>query len=553
MAQPSTLIAVEGLLANDGLDNAFVNTLFSEMYSTNIISKAQTAITDADAVGVDISDLGNDIMPGLVGNVPSTYATVTPTSILRTGYYNHATTLFATGDISGFGQFFAQAYGYASQCYALTKDVTKKNTTNLSDYGAKVANHSDISSGGLTGFLTVNSEENLTKLGNDFIAMGTVFDYNELELYGTARGLAKQLIEAELAVANPIKVWISNLNLVEDIDYYDERYEDIFYELLSQIPIDSSFYQTFQYTVNEKLENLSDVLLPKKALPTTAQLITFSSFTEIALALSTFTFLKLKDNIAFGNTIKQLSTPGTLSNLDTVTTPVQSTTLDTLFAQLGTGTGLYGQPDVRNILGPVSGYLLESRLTGIVTALAVISASSDGLNIIDGYERITNVATDVYGTPTDGSTLEITVPSGIGAGSYATYQTAIDAIETDLDTYYNNLRSFLAIGSLELRQACETVYNDYDAIAKQVSDSKDLLTKAGIDTANFSSNKNTILGFANNLESFGVDAKNLGTRDILLGMVEANLTGDAIKSSLVAGQNQTLLNSAGIIPQASQG
>jgi hypothetical protein len=552
MAQPSTLIAVEGLLANDGLDNAFVNTLFSAMYSTTIISKAQTAITDADAVGVDISDLGNNIMPGLVGNVPSTYATVTPTSILRTAYYNHATTLFASGDISGFGQFFAQAFGYASQCYAVTKDVTKKNTTNLSDYGAKVTNHSDISSGGLTGFLTVNSQENLTKLGNDFIAMGTVFDYDELELYGTARGLAKQLIEAELALANPIKAWISNLNLVDDIDYYDERYEDIFYELLSQITIDSSFYQTFQYTVNEKLENLSDVLLPKKALSNTSNLITFNSFTEVAQALNTFTYLRLKDNIAFGNTIKQLSTPGTLSNLDTVTTPVQSASLDTLVAQLGTGTGLYGQPDVRNILGPVSGYLLESRLTGIVTALAVISASSDGLNLIDGYERITNVATDVYGTP-DGSTLSITVPSGIGAGSYASYQTAIDAIETELDTYYNNLRSFLAIGSLELRQACETVHTDYDAIAKQVSESKSLISKAGIDTANFSSNKNTILGFANNLESFGVDAKDLGTRDILLGMVEENLTGDAIKSSLIAGQNQTLLNSAGIIPQALQG
>ncbi len=165
MAQPSTLIALEGLLANDGLDNAFVNTLFADMYSTNLISKAQTAITDADAVSVDISDLGNDIMPGLVGNVPSAYTLVTPTSNLRTAYYNYARTLFASGDIAGFSQFFAQAYGYAAQCYALTKDITKKNTTNLSDYGAKVANHSDISSGGLTGFLTVNSQENLTKLG----------------------------------------------------------------------------------------------------------------------------------------------------------------------------------------------------------------------------------------------------------------------------------------------------------------------------------------------------------------------------------------------------
>ena len=115
--------------------------------------------------------------------------------------------------------------------------------------------------------------------------MGTIFDYDELELYGTARGIAKQLIDAELAIANPIKDWIADLNLVDEIDYYDERYEDIFYELLSQIPIDSSFYQTFQYTVNERLENISDVLLPKKALSNTSNLITFNSFTEVAQAL----------------------------------------------------------------------------------------------------------------------------------------------------------------------------------------------------------------------------------------------------------------------------
>ena len=552
MTQPSTLTATQGLLADDGLDNAFVNTLFADMYSTDIISKAQAAITDANAVSVDISDLGNNIMPGLVGNIPSAYTTVTPTGSLRTAYYNHATTLFASGDISGFGQFFIQASGYATQCFLIIKDATKKNTTDLSDYGAKVSKQSDISTGGLTGFLTVNSQENLTKLGNDFIAMGTVFDYKDLELYGTARGLAKQLIVAELPLSDPIKTWISGLNLVDEIDYYDEQYEDILYDVLSLIAIDSSFYQTFQYTPNERLGNVVDVLLPSKALRTSSDLVTFSSFTEVAQALNTFTFLKLQDNIAFGNTIRQVTTSGPLANLDVVTTPIQTTTFTALLAQLGTGSGLYGQPTLRDIIGPVSGWLLEARLPRIVSALAVVSASSDGLNLIDGYERITNVATDVYGVP-DGSTLAITVPSGIGAGSYATYQTAIDAIETALDTYYNNLRSFLAIVDEVLREACETVHTDYDAIAKQVSDSKSLLSKAGIDTAQFSSNKNTILAFAGSLESFGVDLNDLGTRDILLGMVESNITGDAIKSSVYSGQNQTALTTAGIIPNAMQG
>jgi len=65
MSQPSTLTAIKGLLANDGLDNTFVNTLFADLYNVNIISKAQTAITD---VGSSIDDIGNDIFPGVVGN-----------------------------------------------------------------------------------------------------------------------------------------------------------------------------------------------------------------------------------------------------------------------------------------------------------------------------------------------------------------------------------------------------------------------------------------------------------------------------------------------------
>ena len=542
MSQPSTLTAIKGLLDNNGLDNTFVDALFANLYNVTIINKAQTAITD---VGGSIDDIGNDIFPGVVGNVPSAYTSVTPTSSLRTAYYNYARALFGAGDIARFTTYFLQAFGYAQLSHSLMADVANKNATNLSDYGASVNNQSDIGTSGITGFLTTSSAENLTKLGDDFIDLGTIFDYENLEIYGTSRGLIKVILDAELNLSTTVQNRINDLGLDEDIDITNEEFEDLMYSILAQLPVSVEFREAFQFAQNERLEFLSDILEPKKSLLRSNNITTFNSFTEIADSLITFSNLKIEDNIEFGKFIKNLTTTGPLTNLDVLTTPISSDTSSSILTQIGTGAGIYGQPNVLDILGPMVGAFLEERVNRLVTALTIVQASSDGISIIQGYDNIIAVAADGGGGPY--------VVTGVGAGSYATKADAYTAIETELDTYYNNLRSFLAIGSLELRQACETVYNDYDAIAKQVSDSKDLLTKAGIDTSVSVSNKTTIMSFGNSIESFGADLNNLGTRKILQDMATSDITGDAIKASLTAGQNDVNLTAKGLVPKALSG
>jgi len=538
MSQHLAIIAARGLVQDQGLDNSFVNTLFTEYANTNIISKAQQAISDADGVGVDISDLGNDIMPGLVGNVPSAYTTVTPTSSLRSAYYTYATTLFASGDHTGFLQFLMQSHGYATSVFNTMDNINTINYTNLEDHGAKVNVQSDTVTAGLTGFLIVNTQDNLNNFGDDIIGLGNIFDYKDLELFGTARGLAKLVIDNELGLAQPLEDFISSLDLSTDIDWYNTSYEDFFYSLLDNININDEFRKGFEFANNPRVRTLADVLNPKKSLLTSYDNINFSSYTEVAQALTKFNRIRIRSNIELGDLIKSLVTPGALSNLDNITLTLPTDTTDTILAQVGTGDGVYGQATVRDILGPVSGTYLQNRLDEIVTALAVVSASSDGVNIIAGYDNIISVAADAGGAPY--------VVTGVGAGSYASKALAIAAIETALDTYYNNLRSFLSIGSLELRQASETIYNNWDAIGKQVFDSKALLTKVDIDTTNFSSSKAIALSFAEQLPSIGRDQHNLGARQILLDLIETNTIGEAIKGSLLAGQNQKILKDKGL-------
>ena len=538
MSQHLAIIAARGLVQDQGLDNSFVNTLFTEYANTNIISKAQQAISDADGVGVDISDLGNDIMPGLVGNVPSAYTTVTPTSSLRSAYYTYATTLFASGDHTGFLQFLIQSNGYATSVFNTMDNISTLNYTNLEDHGAKVNVQSDTVTAGLTGFLIVNTQDNLNNFGEDIIGLGNIFDYKDLELFGTARGLAKLVIDNELGLAQPLEDFISSLDLSTDIDWYNTSYEDFFYSLLDNININDEFRKGFEFANNPRVRTLADVLNPKKSLLTSYDNINFSSYTEVAQALTKFNRIRIRSNIELGDLIKSLVTPGALSNLDNITLTLPTDTTDTILAQVGTGDGVYGQATVRDILGPVSGTYLQNRLDEIVTALAVVSASSDGVNIIAGYDNIISVAADAGGAPY--------VVTGVGAGSYASKALAIAAIETALDTYYNNLRSFLSIGSLELRQASETIYNNWDAIGKQVFDSKALLTKVDIDTTNFSSSKAIALSFAEQLPSIGRDQHNLGARQILLDLIETNTIGEAIKGSLLAGQNQKILKDKGL-------
>jgi len=542
MTQPSSTIATSGLIAGNGLNNTFVNTFFANMYATNIISKAQTAISDASAAGEDISDLGNDIFPVVVGNVPSTYASIGSVSSLRTSYYNYARALFASGDVLGFITYYQQATGYALSCLTLSSDIAYKQLTNLEDWGASVNVQSDILTGGLSGWLTVNSTENLTKLGNDFVGLGSVFDYKDLDLMGTARGLTKLILDAQLNMAETLTEFIDDLGLPDEIDYHNEDYEPLLLELLQNIPMDKEFQDAFSFVSNARVINVADVLIPIKSLKTAYDVTSLKSYTTVADALQKFSGLKIKTNNDLGNTLKSLTSAGSLSNLDTITTTLPSDQLTTMLTTLGTGDGVHGQPTLRDIIGPVSGYLLEERLERIVTALAIISASSDGLNIIQGYENISAVATDGGGAPY--------VVSGVGAGSYASKALAIAAIETALDTYYSNLRSFLSIGDLVLRQACETAYTDWNAIASQVSNSKSLCTKAGIDTSVIANDISNAIALGSSLESYGADVNNLGTRIILSSLVTSDTTGEAITASLTAGQNYKVLQTKGLIPKA---
>jgi hypothetical protein len=540
VASPSTLKAIQGMLAGDGLDNTFVNNFFATTFATNIITKAQTAISDASGIGVDISDLGNDIFPGVVGNVPSTYASIGSVSSLRTSYYNYARALFASGDIGGFAQFFGMAFGYAEQCESIMKEITAKASTSLTDYGGAAKKQSDLVTGGLTGLLTVSSNENLGKLGDDFVNFGTLFDYKDLSLFGTARGLAKQIQESRLNIAESLDTLIDDLNLNQTIDYSDPIYEEIFIEVLDAINITDEFYEAFEYTKNTKLRTLYDLLQPEKALTNSSGVVSFNSFTEVADSLSGFDQLKITSSKDFGSFLKTLETPGTLTNFDSQEDPISSNLSTDMLAQLGTGAGAYGQPNLYDIMGPVIGYEIEDLLTATASALATIQSSSTGTSIIQGYENISSVVADVSGGPY--------IVSGLGAGSYVTKALAIAGIVTALDTHFTTLRGFP--GSADLRSACQTVYNNWNTIAKQVSDSKALLVKAGIDTSNFSSDKNSILGFANRLESLGADTKQLGTRDIMLALIESNITGDAIKASLKTGQNNVQLRAKGLISKA---
>ena len=55
------------------------------------------------------------------------------------------------------------------------------------------------------------------------------------------------------------------------------------------------------------------------------------------------------------------------------------------------------------------------------------------------------------------------------------------------------------------------------------------------------------------IESFGADLNNLGTRKILQDMATSDITGDAIKASLTAGQNDVNLTAKGLVPKALSG
>jgi len=232
------------------------------------------------------------------------------------------------------------------------------------------------------------------------------------------------------------------------------------------------------------------------------------------------------------------------------------TSVSTYLANIG---GANGRPvGVCDVLGIAAGYQVTDGFQNTVSTLANTNVTT--LTTI--YQTMNNVVTGIYG---DTSAGPVIIPGGHpAAGTYTAVTDgmgnvltpAADAAITGTggDTPPTG-PGLIPVAQTEIANIVTTstaqvsvLNNSFSSIAAQVQQELTLQTAAGIDFANLIAvNNPTVYSLVYSLPTYGQETQQGGLAQFWEGVSNiSTFTGQAVVAVLREGQNQALLNNAGI-------
>lgn len=287
----------------------------------------------------------------------------------------------------------------------------------------------------------------------------------------------------------------------------------------------------------------SDQALASKALATSLQQI--SGVTNMTLPV-------------LANAVINLQTTNNLPLISALTQAVPTSVADYLSNIAGTaGNSVV----VCDVLGIAAGYQVTDYFLNTVSTFANTNISY----LTTVYQNMNSVVGNVYGDPVAGP---VTIPSGQpAAGTYyavtANIGNVIVVTTTAADTAFTGTggdtpptgpgllpvatNAIVSIATTSSAQV-STLNSYFTSIAAQVTQEKNLQSKAQIDFANLIPNNSpTVYSLVYNLPSYGVQTESGGMAQFWEGVANiSTFTGQAVVATLREGVNLALLGNAGI-------
>jgi hypothetical protein len=204
--------------------------------------------------------------------------------------------------------------------------------------------------------------------------------------------------------------------------------------------------------------------------------------------------------------LKSISVPN-LTYLSTHTSPVTASDVTNLTSQLGTGTGVFGNPTITDIIGTAAGTVHVGNLTTVSSVLTTVSSLAAGQSLI---ACLANLAVACASGNSGYITSNITIVRN-AANIFNADSTVVSS--TTGNTAITNMQTQLT------REATN-------------------LAKAGISLDSVPvSGVTSVIGLVNSLHNYGVDSSKLNYNALFAGTVQQNNGGDAVLASLIEGQN----------------
>lgn len=438
-----------------------------------------------------------------------------------------------------FSDLGINAQGYAD---VLSGSVTSI-TQDLTALGAQAAAQTTAQLAGSVGDVAGIAEDAKTSVVSDGLRavgdgiknFGTILDFSDVNTLGPGN-MVRQLQRRGLAQKYGIN------QAIADAGYDPAELRDVPDSVLNNVlsTVEGAELQAIirdsNVQLSQDVQNLAQVLVVENVLPPQAMvamgLISNAPDMLNNLGNSLTNLGTQLDNFSMADFMQSVETRA-LKHLSQLTQLIPTDIAQALGPLLGAGSGPFGNPTIKDMLGVAAGIGYNENFQAVAGALESLSNTEAGQNLLASTEAyqfaVANATTEwesAGGLDGTGQTLEDYLAADADVVmTTASVQSAIDAIPGAIGAGIENA----------IENAAQSLVNVAENLAQEVSN----LATAGLELADSIGEgvQTTVLAFSAKLHNLGQDKQGIGYAEFLDQVVTDDVYGDAIKATLMEGRN----------------
>jgi hypothetical protein len=280
------------------------------------------------------------------------------------------------------------------------------------------------------------------------------------------------------------------------------------------------------------IESLADYLNFEKVIPgeelTVLKSRGINSFARLAefiqSKIGTGTFTKWADVSTLLNKVDNpadgYSAPATTSGNTRV---ISDTAISNILNQTGTGSGVFGNPVLKDYFGCVMGFPHKEYVNTISSA----------------YNNILTTAVSTAVINLDRAVIDYITAGTVWLANIANTAPSLSGVTSNV-TALNSALNGVSIDSTQYRQSEQAYYQSLTALTNEVN----ALDRAGVV---FGTSSLRVLDFGLSLGRLAGDKTEVETYQFISNLITADIYGDTVRSAIAEGTNQNKLGGAGII------
>lgn len=418
-------------------------------------------------------------------------------------------------------------------------------------------------------FATNAVSNGLKSLGTGLKNFGSLYDFEKLDTLGP-KNLIEQLRAQGLTSTNGIDDLILGMEYsLDDLHEIPDTQLEIVLQNVSGTDLDKIVEFT-GVVLQNKINTAADLLKIHNILPQEAiDVLVILDQTPNAIKTLGDTITNLGvmvDNFSIGTFLENIEI-STLKYLSKARELISGAVIGRLEPVIGMGQGLFKNPDMKDMMASVAGIGVNEALHDVVHFAKLLNDTEQGASFISAVgsleaaiAALANAAEALAnGDPEDPSYADLVQAVADAEEEVADAEAEVVETVTDITS--------LVESNSSLSKIAETANGSVERALQQIAHEAQSLIKSGLKIVDgvmhtvsaigdefvlaASSSYASILSFAAKLHNYGVDTLMVGFNDIIFGIAQDDLFGDAVKGSLIEGRNMVRSRLIGKVASAA--